>query len=35
MFERPSGGERVLIVALDMGEPDRAFRLSEIDALAT
>ena len=27
MFERPSGGERVLVVALDMGEPDRAFRL--------
>src|SRR4249919_2130054 len=35
MFERPSGGERVLVVALDMGEPDRAFRLVEIDALAT
>jgi GTP-binding protein HflX len=35
MFERPSGGERVLIVALDMGEPDRTFRLSEIEALAT
>jgi len=35
MFERPTGGDRALIVALDMGEPDRAFRLSEIAALAT
>src|SRR5450432_2238237 len=35
MFERPAGGERVLIVALDMGEPDRAFRLAEIEDLAT
>jgi GTP-binding protein HflX len=35
MFERPAGGERALVVALDMGEPDRAFRLLEIAALAT
>src|SRR6266700_2674003 len=35
MFERPSGGDRALVVALAMGERDRAFRLSEIAALAT
>jgi GTPase len=35
MFERPSGGDRVLIVALDMGDGDRAFRLAEITDLAT
>jgi len=34
VFERPSGGDRALVVALDMGERDRAFRLSEIAALA-
>jgi GTPase len=35
MFERPDGGDRALIVALDMGGSDRAFRVAEIEALAT
>ena len=35
MFERPSGGDRALIVALDFGDADPALRLAEIDALAT
>ncbi len=35
MFERPEGGDRALVVALDTGESDRAFRLSEVTALAT
>jgi len=35
MFERPSGGDRALIVALDFGDGDPALRRAEIDALAT
>ena len=35
MFERPSGGDRALLVALDFGDGDPAERLAEIDALAT
>jgi GTPase len=35
MFERPTGGDRALVVAIDTGEADRAFRLSEVTALAT
>ncbi len=35
MFERPSGGDRALLVALDFGDADPALRLAEIDALAT
>ena len=34
MFERPSGGDRALLVALDFGDGDPAERLAEIDALA-
>ena len=34
MFERPSGGDRALLVALDFGDADPAERLAEIDALA-
>jgi len=34
MFERPAGGDRALIVALDFGDGDPAQRLAEIDALA-
>jgi GTP-binding protein HflX len=34
MFERPSGGGRALIVALDFGHDDPAYRLAEIEALA-
>jgi GTPase len=34
MFERPSGGDRALLVALDFGEGDPSERLAEIDALA-
>ena len=35
MFERPSGGDRALLVALDFGDGDPVERLAEIDALAT
>ena len=35
MFERPTGGDRALIVALDFGDGDPELRLAEIDALAT
>ena len=34
MFERPTGGDRALIVALDFGEGDPAERLAEVDDLA-
>jgi GTP-binding protein HflX len=34
MFERPTGGDRALIVALDFGDGEPAARLAEIDALA-
>jgi GTPase len=35
MFERPNGGDRALLVALDFGDGDPAERIAEIDALAT
>jgi GTP-binding protein HflX len=34
MFERPTGGDRALLVALDLGDGDPAERLAEIEALA-
>jgi GTP-binding protein HflX len=34
MFERPSGGDRALLVALDFGTGDLNERLAELDALA-
>jgi GTP-binding protein HflX len=34
MFERPVGGDRALVVALDFGDGDPAQRIAEIDALA-
>lgn len=34
MFERPAGGGRALIVALDFGHDDPAYRVAEISALA-
>src|SRR5689334_9481125 len=34
MIERPQGGERALLVALDLGRDDRSERLQEIAALA-
>ena len=34
MFERPSGGGRALLVALDFGDGDRDYRLRELSALA-
>ena len=34
MFERPAGGGRALIVALDFGGADPDYRLAEIEALA-
>jgi GTP-binding protein HflX len=34
MFERPSGGDRALLVALDFGTGDLTERLAELDALA-
>ena len=34
MFERPSGGNRALVVALDFGDGERDYRLQEIGALA-
>ena len=33
MFERPSGGDRALLVALDFGEGEREYRTQEIEAL--
>ena len=35
MFERPSRGNRALLVALDFGEGDRAYREQELAELAT
>ena len=35
MFERPTGGDRALLVALDFGDGDPVERLAELDALAT
>jgi GTP-binding protein HflX len=34
MFERPAGGDRALLVALDLGEGDPGERLAELTALA-
>ena len=34
MFERPQGGDRALLVALDFGDADPAERMTEIEALA-
>src|SRR5215475_1678 len=34
MFERPRGGVRALLVNLDLGEPDQAARISELQELA-
>ena len=34
MFERPGGGDRALLVALDFGDSDRDYRLQELGALA-
>ena len=34
MIERPQGGDRALLVALDFGDADPAERMAEIDALA-
>jgi GTP-binding protein HflX len=34
MFERPSGGNRALVVALDFGDADATERMAEISALA-
>jgi GTPase len=34
MFERPGGGDRALLVALDFGDADPEERMSELDALA-
>src|SRR5262245_5481681 len=34
MFERPRGGDRALLVALDFGDADPAERMAELDALA-
>ena len=33
MFERPRGGDRALLVALDFGDADPAERMAELDAL--
>src|SRR5512144_1546020 len=35
MFDRPAGGDRALLVALDFGDGDPSERAAEIDALAT
>jgi GTP-binding protein HflX len=35
MFERPTGGDRALVVALDFGDGDHDFRVAEITDLAT
>ena len=34
MFERPQGGDRALLVALDFGDADPSARMAELDALA-
>ena len=34
MFERPQGGERAVLVSLDLGEPDHAARAAELRELA-
>ena len=34
MFERPSGGDRAVLVCLDLGEGDPAQRMGELEALA-
>ncbi len=34
MFERPGGGDRALLVALDFGDADPEERMAELDALA-
>jgi GTP-binding protein HflX len=34
MFERPQGGDRALLVAIDFGDGDRAYRMQEMSALA-
>jgi GTP-binding protein HflX len=34
MFERPQGGDRALLVNLDLGEPDQAARIDELKELA-
>jgi GTP-binding protein HflX len=34
MFERPEGGDRALLVAIDFGDSDHAYRLQELGALA-
>ena len=34
MFERPQGGDRALLVNLDLGEPDQAARTEELKELA-
>ncbi|MET0918299.1 MAG: GTPase HflX [Burkholderiales bacterium] len=34
MFERPQGGDRALLVALDFGDADPEDRMAELDALA-
>src|ERR1700675_2575352 len=34
MFERPKGGDRALLVNLDLGEPDQAARIDELKELA-
>ena len=34
MFERPTGGDRALLVALDFGDGDHDYRLQELTALA-
>jgi GTP-binding protein HflX len=35
MFERPSGGNRALLVSIDLGEPDFSDSLEELDRLAS
>jgi len=34
MFERPQGGDRAILVSLDLGEPDQAARIDELKELA-
>jgi GTPase len=34
MFERPQGGDRAILVTLDLGEPDQAARIDELNELA-
>src|SRR5262245_42065273 len=34
MFERPRGGDRALLVNLDLGEPDQAARIAVLKELA-